>query len=58
MKYSSDLKFFANSQALESNFISFSGSLDFFTVSQNNFGNKIPIPTNWVAPTTWSKKIQ
>ena len=51
MNYSSDLKIFANSRALESNFKSFSRSLDFFflTVSQNNFGNKIPIPKPMVA---------
>ena len=41
---SSDLKKFANSQPLASNFKSFSRSLDnfFFTVGQNYFGNKIP----------------
>ena len=41
---SSDLKNFANSRTLVSNFKSFSQSLEqfFLTVGQNNFGNKIP----------------
>ena len=41
---SSDLKFFENSSPSASNFKSFSWSLEQFfrTVSQNNFGNKIP----------------
>ena len=41
---SSDLKIFANSRPSASNFVSFSQSLEqfFFTVGQNNFGNKIP----------------
>ena len=41
---SSDLKIFANSWPLASNFKFFSQSLDhfFLTVGQNNFGNKIP----------------
>ena len=41
---SSDLKIFANSWLSASNFKSFSRSLEqfFLTVSQNNFGNKIP----------------
>ena len=42
---SSDLKIFANSWPLASNFKRFSRSLEqfFLTVGQNNFGNKIPI---------------
>ena len=41
---STDLKYFANSQPSASNFKSFSRPLEqfFLTVSQNNFGNKIP----------------
>ena len=41
---SSDLKYFANSRPSASNLKSFSQSLEqfFLTVSQNNFGNKIP----------------
>ena len=41
---SSDLKIFANSLPLASNFKQFSRSLEQFfpTVGQNNFGNKIP----------------
>ena len=39
-----DLKNFANSRPSASNFKRFSRSLEqfFFTVGQNNFGNKIP----------------
>jgi hypothetical protein len=39
---SSDLKIFANSRRSVTNFKSFSWSLFFLTVDQNNFGNKIP----------------
>ena len=41
---SSDLKNFANSWPSDSNFKSFSRSLEhfFLTLGQNNFGNKIP----------------
>ena len=43
----SDLKNLANFWLSASNFKSFSRSLDyfFFTVGQNNFGNKIPLPS-------------
>ena len=43
--YSSDLKMFANSRPSDSNFRSFSRSLEqfFLTVGRNNFGNKIPL---------------
>ena len=43
---SSNLKKFANSRPLASNFKKFSRSLEqfFLTVGQNNFGNKIPFP--------------
>ena len=45
---SSDLKHFANSRPSASNFKSFSWSLEhfFLTVSQNNFGNKVPL--HWI----------
>ena len=41
---SSDLKIFANSRPSASNYKSFSRSLEFifFTIGQNNYGNKIP----------------
>ena len=44
MNYSTYLKNFANSRPSDSNFKSFSRSLEqfFLTVGQNNFGNKIP----------------
>ena len=56
---SSDLKNFANSQPSAWNFKSFSRSLEqfFLTVSQNNFGNKIPFhhrPGTKVAGQPWN----
>ena len=43
-----DLKHFANSRPSDSKFKSFSLSLGhFFSHSQNNFGNKIPVATTW-----------
>ena len=47
---SNDLKIFANSRPLASNFKSFSQSLEqfFLAVGQNNFGNKIPFRTTYV----------
>ena len=51
---SSDLKHFANSRPSASNFKSFSRSLEqfFLTVGQNNFDNKIPFPSPWIASLT------
>ena len=53
MNCSSDLKTFANSRPSASNFKTLSRSLVyfFFTIGQNNFGNKIPF---WDCP----KKIE
>ena len=43
------LKIFANSRPAASTFKSFSRSLEqfFFTLGQNNFGNKIPLEIEW-----------